>query len=71
MLISSGASLKVVQRALGHASAAVTLNVSSGLFESDLDSAADALDQRFSVTNVAPVLPHPVAEIRELHKKAL
>ena len=71
MLISSGANVKVVQKALGHASAAVTLNVYAGLFEADLDSAADPLDKRFWVTNVAQVLPGPVAEIRELHEKAL
>lgn len=63
MLISSGASVKVVQKTLGHASAAVTLNVYAGLFESDLDEAADALDRRFAVSDVAPVLPTDGASI--------
>lgn len=66
MLISSGASVKVVQRTLGHASAAVTLNVYAGLFDSDLDTAADALDDRFSVANVAPVCPGPDREVSEI-----
>jgi integrase len=63
MLISSGANVKVVQRTLGHASAAVTLNTYAGLFSADLDSAADALDQRFSVTNAAPVRPEHKAKV--------
>jgi site-specific recombinase XerD len=42
MLISSGANVTVVQKTLGHASAAVTLNTYAGLFEADLDTAADA-----------------------------
>jgi hypothetical protein len=33
-----------VQRILGHASAAITLDVYSELFDSDLDTVADALD---------------------------
>lgn len=65
MLISSGASVKVVQKTLGHASAAVTLNVYAGLFESDLDEAADALDRRFAVSDVAPVLPPDGASVSE------
>jgi integrase len=38
--ISSGANPKVVQRMLGHASAAMTLDVYADLFESDLDDVA-------------------------------
>jgi len=44
LAISAGANVKAVQRMLGHASAAVTLNVYSGLFDSDLDSVSAALD---------------------------
>jgi hypothetical protein len=33
-----------VQRMLGHASAAMTLDVYSGLFDDDLDAVADRLD---------------------------
>jgi len=36
--------VKAVQRLLGHASAAMTLDVYSGLFEDDLDAVADRLD---------------------------
>jgi integrase len=41
LAISSGANVKVVQRMLGHSSAAMTLDVYADLFDSDLDSAAD------------------------------
>jgi integrase len=40
----AGANPKVVQRMLGHASAAMTLDVYADLFESDLDALADRLE---------------------------
>ena len=45
LAIASGASVKAVQRMLGHASAAMTLDVGSGLFEDDLDGLADRMDE--------------------------
>ena len=39
--VSAGANVKVVQRMLGHASAAMTLDVYADLFDSDLDSVAE------------------------------
>jgi len=44
LAIASGANVKAVQRMLGHASAAMTLDVYAGLFADDLDAVADALD---------------------------
>jgi integrase len=44
LAIHAGANVKVVQRMLGHASAAMTLDVYADLFDSDLDSVATALD---------------------------
>jgi integrase len=41
LAISAGANPKVVQRMLGHASAAMTLDVYADLFESDLDAVAE------------------------------
>jgi integrase len=41
LAISSGANPKVVQRMLGHASAAMTLDVYADLFECDLDAVAE------------------------------
>ncbi|GAB2674698.1 tyrosine-type recombinase/integrase [Thalassiella azotivora] len=44
LAVSAGANIKAVQRLLGHASAAMTLDVYSGLFEDDLQDVADRLD---------------------------
>jgi integrase len=44
LAISAGANPKVVQRMLGHASAAMTLDVYADLFDSDLDAVADRLE---------------------------
>ena len=41
---SAGANVKAVQRMLGHASAVVTLDVYSDLFDNDLDAVSAALD---------------------------
>jgi integrase len=41
LAIHAGANVKVVQRMLGHASAAMTLDVYADLFDSDLDTAAE------------------------------
>ena len=44
LAISSGASIKAVQRMLGHASAAMTLDVYGGLYDDDLEELADRLE---------------------------
>jgi integrase len=46
LMIASGASIKAVQRALGHASAKMTLDTYGGLFEEDLEELADRLERR-------------------------
>ena len=43
--VQAGANVKAVQRMLGHASAAMTLDVYAGLFGDDLDAVADHLDR--------------------------
>jgi integrase len=52
LAVSSGANVKAVQRMLGHASAAMTLDVYSDLFDDDLDDVANRLDHVLSGTNV-------------------
>ncbi|MBS9535043.1 tyrosine-type recombinase/integrase [Mycobacterium sp. M1] len=52
LAISAGANVKVVQRMLGHASAAMTLDVYADLFDDDLNAVADRLDA--SVSNSRP-----------------
>ncbi|HVW41929.1 MAG TPA: tyrosine-type recombinase/integrase [Amycolatopsis sp.] len=46
LAIAAGADVKVVQQMLGHADAAMTLNVYGHLFPDRLDEVADTLDAR-------------------------
>lgn len=57
LAVSSGASIKAVQRMLGHKSAAMTLDVYSGLFEDGLEDLADRIDAKFAAAHVIPVRP--------------
>ena len=52
LAISSGANVKAVQRMLGHASAAMTLDVYANLFDDDLDSLANRLDDAARISVV-------------------
>lgn len=45
LAISAGANVKAVQRMLGHASAAMTLDTYADLFDDDLDYVAQALSR--------------------------
>lgn len=45
LAVQAGANVKAVQRMLGHASAAMTLDVYAGLFGDDLDAVAERLDE--------------------------
>jgi integrase len=45
LAISSGANVKAVQRMLGHASAAMTLDTYADLFDDDLDAVSGALNE--------------------------
>lgn len=45
LAISAGANVKVVQRMLGHASAAMTLDVYADLFDDDHQRSCDKLDE--------------------------
>jgi integrase len=54
LAVSAGANVKAVQRMLGHASAAMTLDRYADLFDDDLDAVADRLD---AVARAAGVYP--------------
>jgi hypothetical protein len=43
LAVSAGANVKTVQRMLGHASAAMTLDIYAGLFDDDLDAVGERL----------------------------
>ena len=47
LAIATGASIKAVQRMLGHASAAMTLDTCGSLFTEDLEDLADRIDERY------------------------
>lgn len=47
MAISAGANVKAVQRMLGHASAAMTLDIYADLFDDDLNAVSDRLDEAY------------------------
>ena len=50
--IQAGANVKAVQRMLGHASAAMTLDVYADLFDDDLDSVAEHLNEGLTRSNI-------------------
>ena len=54
LAVSSGAHVKQVQGMLGHASAAMTLDTYSDLFESDVDGVGNALDEAYGDVMNAP-----------------
>jgi site-specific recombinase XerC len=66
--VSAGANVKAVQRMLGHASAAMTLDIYADLFDDDLEAVATALDQarsRDCGQNVATAGPRgPLAVVQ-------
>jgi integrase len=45
LAVSAGANVKAVQKMLGHASAAMTLDIYAELFDDDLEAVATALDE--------------------------
>jgi integrase len=57
LMISSGASIKAVQRQLGHATATMTLDLYGHLYDDDLDALADALDRRLTDSPAPPARP--------------
>jgi integrase len=56
LAVSAGAHVKAVQRILGHASAAVTLDVYADLFDEDLDTVGESLNRVAMQTSIADVL---------------
>lgn len=53
LAVSAGANVKAVQRMLGHASAAMTLDIYADLFDDDLEAVAAALDRARSNSSQA------------------
>lgn len=61
-LIRSGASIKVVQTRLGHASAKVTLDVYGHLFRDEDDRTRQAIESALSPINSEPAIGHDLGE---------
>ena len=61
LMVSSGANVKAIQNQLGHASAAMTLDVYADLFDDDLDAVGLAMDSLLLRENVAKMLPKTTA----------
>ncbi|MGN6220791.1 MAG: tyrosine-type recombinase/integrase [Microbacterium sp.] len=57
LAIASGANVKAVQRMLGHASAAMTLDVYADLFDDDLDAVSAAMNRARSAALVSRMCP--------------
>lgn len=55
--IASGASVKLVQRMLGHASAAITLDVYAGLFEQELETVSARMSEYITAQRQPPHSP--------------
>jgi integrase len=73
LAVASGANVKSVQRMLGHASAAMTLDVYSGLFDDDLTALADRMDaaaRAAEAARVGAVWARPPIERSEKGKRA-
>ncbi|HET9301136.1 MAG TPA: tyrosine-type recombinase/integrase [Propionibacteriaceae bacterium] len=60
LAIAAGANVKAVQLMLGHASAAMTLDIYAGLFADDLDAVADRLDRAVVKLNADQSAYEPV-----------
>ncbi|WP_083710540.1 tyrosine-type recombinase/integrase [Microbacterium sp. RU33B] len=62
LAISAGANVKAVQRMLGHASAAMTLDTYADLFDDDLDYVADALSRARSAQRTVLIAEGPTTD---------
>ncbi|MEV0891119.1 tyrosine-type recombinase/integrase [Promicromonospora sp. NPDC050262] len=77
LAISGGATVKAVQRMLGHESPVLTLSTYAGLFEDDLDALGETMSAAFQATAVVPTAdegapegPAAVTPIRAVRGRA-
>lgn len=66
LAVSVGANVKVLQRMLGHASAAMTLDVYADLFDDDLEAIGAALDRAYSTEVVGKMWASKASNILKL-----
>ncbi|MCK0091222.1 site-specific integrase [Rhodococcus sp. F64268] len=66
LAVAAGVNVKALQRMLGHASAAMTLDTYSDLFDEDLDAVAVVLDHAYSGAGVPKMCPpEPIEQSTE------
>ncbi|MFV2142929.1 tyrosine-type recombinase/integrase [Isoptericola sp. G70] len=65
LAIAGGASVKAVQRMLGHESPVLTLRTYAGLFEDDLDRLGEAMSAQFAAQDFASGAHHVLMEATE------
>jgi integrase len=70
LAVAAGANAKAVQRMLGHASAATTLDVYAGLFDDDLDGVADRMDALGRAAVAHPLPKAPVVDLASVRQRA-
>jgi integrase len=59
LAVSAGANVKAVQKMLGHASAAMTLDIYADLFDDDLEAVATALEEARARESVGEMWARP------------
>ena len=64
LAVSAGANVKAVQKMLGHASAAMTLDIYTDLFDDDLEAVATALDKARALESVGKMWAPPCEPTR-------
>jgi integrase len=64
LAVKAGANIKALQRMLGHASAAITLDIYADLFDDDLDAVGGSLHALRRDSLVAMRPEAPVADLR-------
>jgi integrase len=69
--VQPGANVKVVQRMLGHSSAAMTLDVYADLFDDDLTGVADKLDETVGKCGQNAPRPHSDTLEYRLYQRTL
>ena len=70
LAVAAGANVKAVQRMLGHASAAMTLDVYAGLFDAELDGVADRMDALARAAVAHPLPKAPIVDLTALRERA-
>ena len=66
LAVSAGSNVKAVQKMLGHASAAMTLDVYADLFDDDLEAVAVAMDHAVTA-QVVPIMCPQIGQIGRIY----